>query len=71
MTYQVEPRFVQSRFYTGWTQAENDECAMLWKANYSARQIGERLGRSRNAVLGKINRMGLHRTTGKRRGAMK
>lgn len=71
MTYLPEPNYIQSRFYQGWTEAENAECAMLWRANYSARQIADRLGRSRNAVLGKINRMGLIRSPGARRGAMK
>ena len=71
MIYPPAHNYIQRQFHKGWTAEENSEAAMLWQANYTAKQIGERLGRSRNSVLGKINRMGLIRSPGKRRGAMK
>ena len=42
-----------------WTPGAHDELKRLWLDGQTARQIGTALGRSRNSVIGKINRMGL------------
>lgn len=45
---------------TTWTGAEDDIAKALWKQGYSADQIAKKLpGRSRNAVIGRIHRLGL------------
>jgi len=42
-----------------WTRKDAEEAGRLWQANVPAEQIGQRLGRSRCAVIGKLHRMGL------------
>lgn len=50
----------------GWTQDRTNLCVKLWKDGATASQIAARLGGvTRNAVLGKLNRMGIERPTGK------
>jgi hypothetical protein len=47
-----------------WPQALTDAVTDLWKkTRLSAKQIGEQVGKTRNAVLGKIGRLGLLKTT--------
>ncbi len=46
-----------------WSQKETCRAADLWKAGVTAIQIADQLGKTRNAVLGKIGRLGLARTT--------
>lgn len=41
---------------SNWTFAQNELLIRLWKEGYSAAQIGSQIGRSRNAVIGKIHR---------------
>jgi len=46
-----------------WTDEAVQLLKELWLEGRSAREIGERLGMTRNAVIGKANRMGLaHKT---------
>jgi len=44
-----------------WTEAKVKKLSKLWEKNISAREIAEKLGDgiSRNAVIGKANRLGL------------
>jgi GcrA cell cycle regulator len=44
-----------------WTEAKVKKLAKLWGKNLSARDIAEKLGEgiTRNAVIGKANRLGL------------
>lgn len=42
-----------------WSNTEMQQLRTLWTADVSARDIASRLGRSRMAVIGKANRMGL------------
>ena len=44
-----------------WTEERVDTLSRLWREGYTARQIAEELGGevSRNAVIGKANRLGL------------
>ena len=49
-----------------WTAEEDVELEKAWGAGESARDIAARLGRSRNSVIGRVNRRGL---TAKLRGA--
>ena len=44
-----------------WNQDQVEKLKTLWKEGYSASQVAERLGQgvSRNAVIGKIHRLGL------------
>ena len=44
-----------------WTEAKVKKLTKLWEKNISAREIAEKLGVgiSRNAVIGKANRLGL------------
>ncbi len=46
-----------------WSQEEACRAAAMWKAGATAVQIADQLGKTRNAVLGKIGRLGLARTT--------
>lgn len=52
-----------------WDQDRTELCVKLWNEGFSATQVAQRIGRvSRNAVIGKIHRLGLsntvsHRTT--------
>lgn len=45
--------------YQRWTRKECVELERLWRANVTSQHIADRLNRSRSAVLGKLNRMGL------------
>lgn len=50
-----------------WTQERTDAVALLWKQGLSASEIAARFdGLTRNAVIGKVSRMGLHRSTAPR-----
>lgn len=42
-----------------WTEDAVDILRTMWTEGRSAREIGERLGMTRNAVIGKANRLGL------------
>ena len=42
-----------------WTETEIDVLRMLWPKGYRAKTIGERIGKSANAVLAKARRLGL------------
>jgi len=46
-----------------WTEAKVKKLAKLWGKGVSAREIAEKLGESitRNAVIGKANRLGLNK----------
>ena len=47
-----------------WTEERVARLTELWTAGYSARQIAEQLGGvTRNAVIGKANRLGLSKPT--------
>lgn len=46
-----------------WSHEEACRAAALWKAGATAVQIAGTLGKTRNAVLGKIGRLGLARTS--------
>ena len=55
----VEPT---GRFPGNWTTRETRRAADLWKTGMTAAEIACVLGKSRNAVLGKIGRLGLSRS---------
>ena len=42
---------------TWWTESRVENLKAMWRAGMVASQIGERLGCSRNAVLGKLFRL--------------
>jgi GcrA cell cycle regulator len=42
-----------------WTDEAVETLRTMWSAGASAREIGERVGATRNAVIGKANRLGL------------
>ena len=48
-----------------WTEVRVKKLTKLWEKNISAREIAEKLGGgiSRNAVIGKANRLGLTKVT--------
>jgi GcrA cell cycle regulator len=49
-----------------WTAEQEAELDRLWCANeLTTAQIGKKIGRTKNAVIGKANRMGLPPKTGK------
>jgi len=54
-----------SRFF--WTDEITAEATELWREGVSAACIAERMGVSRSAVAGKMNRMGVASPNGKRR----
>ena len=48
------------RINVAWTKEEADQVAHWWTVDrLSSTQIGERIGRTRNSIIGRINRMGL------------
>ena len=47
-----------------WTEERVEKLRELWAAGYSSRQIADHLGGiTRNAVIGKANRLGLSKPT--------
>jgi GcrA cell cycle regulator len=46
---------------TDWTEARVDLLVQLWRSGLSARQCGLELSCTRNAVIGKVHRLGLNR----------
>ncbi len=42
--------------HVGWSQDHTNELIRLWGEGHSARVIGKQLGRSRNSIIGKVNR---------------
>ena len=44
-----------------WTEEQLDELRCRWARGHTATEIAEALGRSRNSILGKVNRLGLKR----------
>lgn len=42
-----------------WTEERTEEVERLWKMGLTADEVAERMGLTRNAVCGKLNRMGL------------
>jgi hypothetical protein len=51
---------------TEWPQEKADQAEALWRKGYSAGWIAARLGMSRSAVAGKIDRLGLKRDSAPR-----
>jgi len=49
-----------------WTDSQVDELRKLWDGSHTAAQIGRMLGVSKNAVIGKANRLGLSPKRGER-----
>lgn len=45
-----------------WTQEATDKLSELWGAGYTSTEIGKRMGVSRQAVMGKVTRMGFKRS---------
>ena len=52
---------VGARHCDFWTAANTKSLKRHWASGLSAGQIADRLGCSRNAVGGKLDRLGLHR----------
>ena len=46
---------------TAWKQEEIDKMLELYKENYSAERISRAIGRTRNAVIGKLHRLGFQK----------
>ncbi len=42
-----------------WNDSELDSLRLLWKAGISATDIGKKLGRSRNSIIGKLYHLDL------------
>lgn len=51
----------QQSIDAGWTKALTEIAIDLWNKGLSGTQIGDHIGKTRNAVIGKLNRMGLTR----------
>lgn len=51
-------------YKSSWTDDRLDTLVRMWRENKSGGQIARKLGTTRSAVLGKINRLGLQRRTG-------
>lgn len=50
-----------------WKTEDVEFTVDMWKRGWSAKKIGEKIGKSRNSVLGKLHRMGLTRFDGRLR----
>ena len=48
---------LRSRCGLGWSENQLDACIVLWREGYTASDVGSRIGKSRNAVIGKMGRM--------------
>lgn len=46
-------------FAPDWTPEQNERLKKLWRDGFSASEIGKKMGKSRCAVLGRVNRMNL------------
>lgn len=44
-----------------WTPEEESQLRKLWGSGLTASKIGEKLGKSKNGVIGKANRIGLEK----------
>lgn len=53
--------YVRKGAENSWTPDRVETLSRLWQEGQSARQIGEALGLSRNAIIGKIQRLVLYR----------
>ena len=52
--------YVQCRGrYTVWTEDQAEQLTKLWATDLSAREIAGELGVTKNAVIGKVRRLGL------------
>ena len=45
---------------SAWTEARTERLRVLWFAGWSASECGMQLGCSRNAVIGRVHRLGWH-----------
>jgi predicted DNA-binding protein YlxM (UPF0122 family) len=45
--------------YTVWTEDQVEQLTKLWKTDLPTREIAEKLGVTKNAVIGKVKRLGL------------
>lgn len=54
-----------------WTEAKEELLRDLWDRGFSASEIGRQIGKSRNAVLGKKDRLGLKERKPHRRPRLK
>ena len=48
------------RYQASWKAAHVSRLEELWRSGLSAAKIGKQLKRSRNSVIGKLDRLGLH-----------
>lgn len=44
-----------------WTNEQVEQASMMWRAGETAQNIATAIGKSRNAVIGKMNRIGVRR----------
>lgn len=51
----------------GWTDERVQQLRQDWAAGLSGSQIAGRMGKSRNAIIGKLHRLGLRRSTAPRK----
>ncbi len=52
---------------TGWTEARVADLRRLWAEGFSASRIANQLGTTKNAIIGKVDRLGLSCRVGPRR----
>lgn len=48
-----------NQYQTPWTDLDADHLKMMWKSGKSAKECARFFGRTRNAIIGKLDRMGL------------
>ena len=61
-----------AQFVPSWTDEQTAELKRLWIANeLTTAQIGKRIGKNKNAVIGKADRLGLPRKTGQQKPTFK
>jgi hypothetical protein len=46
---------------TTWTEEQHAKVVELWEAGHTAAEIGKEMGKTRNAILGHVNRRGISR----------
>jgi hypothetical protein len=60
----TDVRVQSSKVAVSWTEKDDDTLSDLYAKGLTSSQIGARMGRSRNSIIGRVHRLGLQKTRG-------